>query len=190
MTIRLAVLTILIYASAGFHAQSRAADFADGFEQLLATEPANLSGITAQHDSVRSGVVTAPALLPLTWSASLAATAQAWANQCVDVVAPIGFIDHNPGRSTGHPYYVGENTFASSGSVYSPSQVVSYWASEAQNYNYAANSCSGVCGHYTQIVWRTTAFVGCARSDCPALTYRHTVVCNYGPGGNTGGRPY
>jgi len=33
--------------------------------------------------------------------------------------------------------------------------------------------------------------VGCARRDCPALTYRSTIVCDYGPGGNiSGSRPY
>jgi len=48
-----------------------------------------------------------------------------------------------------------------------------------------------VCGHYTQVVWSTTSRVGCARHECPALTYRLTIVCDYGPGGNiSGSRPY
>ncbi len=179
----------LACAAAGVLAQS-AGVFVDGFEHAQSLEPVTLAGITAEHNSVRSGIATLPPLLPLAWSVTLAETAQAWANQCRDVAVPIGMIDHNPNRSVGHPYYVGENIFASSGSPYAPAAVVGAWASEAQYYNYAANTCSGVCGHYTQIVWRTTAFVGCARSDCPGLAYRHSVVCNYGPGGNTGGRPY
>lgn len=164
--------------------------FADGFEFTASPEPADLAGMTAAHNNVRSGISTVPPLLPLAWSPTLAATAQAWANQCRDVDAPIGVIDHNPNRSVGHPYYVGENIFASSGSPYLPSEVVADWASESQYYNYAANTCSYICGHYTQLVWRATAFVGCARSDCPGLAFRYSVVCNYAPGGNTGGRPY
>lgn len=186
---RLILIATLLCAPLVVCAQTSAI-FADGFEQGQSPEPAKLAGITAAHNNVRSGVSTVPPLLPLAWSTTLAATAQAWANQCRDVDAPIGLIDHNPNRSVGHPYYVGENVFASSGSPYTSSDVVNAWASEVQYYNYAANTCSNVCGHYTQIVWRTTAFVGCARSDCPGLTYRYSVVCNYGPGGNTGGRPY
>lgn len=54
----------------------------------------------------------------------------------------------------------------------------------------AANTCSGVCGHYTQIVWRATLKLGCAISHCPGQAFPNAIVCNYGPGGNPGGRPY
>ena len=37
-----------------------------------------------------------------------------------------------------------------------------YWAGEARGYDIRSNSCSGVCAHYTQIVWGTTLAVGCA----------------------------
>ncbi len=177
-------------AFAALHAQPLPLPFGDGFEAAAAAEPANLIGITSEHNAVRAGVITVPALAPLAWSPALAATAQAWASQCIDVVAPIGLIDHNPGRSSGHPYYVGENIYASSGAPSPPASVVALWAAESVNYNHGANSCAGVCGHYTQLVWRATTAVGCARSDCPGLAYRYAVVCNYGPGGNTGGRPY
>ena len=46
------------------------------------------------------------------------------------------------------------------------------------------------CGHYTPLVWANTRRVGCARHDCTALTYRSSVVCDYGPAGNSGGQPY
>lgn len=100
-------------------------------------------------------------------------------------------IDHNAGRSTGYPYYVGENTYAAGGSTINPAQAVGLWASEASQYDYASNSCSGVCGHYTQIVWRSTVEVGCGFAVCPNLQYGASLVCNYAPGGNVGGqRPY
>ena len=44
-------------------------------------------------------------------------------------------------------------------------------------------------GHYTQIVWRDTLQVGCARGNCPNITFGNTIVCNYGPGGNIGDDP-
>ena len=63
------------------------------------------------------------------------------------------------------------------------------WAQAKANFTYPSG-CSGTCGHYTQIVWRTSVNLGCALVDCPNLQYRGTVLCNYGPGGNSGGAPY
>ncbi len=148
-------------------------------------EPPGLEGTLAAHDDIRSAL----GIAPLAWDAALAATAQAWADQCVDLAAPFGFIDTNPNRSDGYPWYVGENAYASAGSA-SGVNAVALWASESQNYDYDTNTCSQVCGHYTQIVWAVTEFVGCGISSCPGLSFGNSVVCNYGPGGNTGGRPY
>jgi pathogenesis-related protein 1 len=72
------------------------------------------------------------------------------------------------------------------------------WASEAGAYHYATNTCSAVCGHYTQIVWRSTDFVGCGIRNCtvnspfgPGFPNWTIVVCNYKPPGNyLGQRPY
>ena len=152
-------------------------------------EPAELAGITLAHNQVRNMVVTAEPLPFLTWNNDLAATAAAWAAQCVDTDQPIGLIDHNPGRSNGHPYYVGENIFGSGGGASGP-EAVQLWASEGADYTYATDSCNGICGHYTQIVWRTTLEVGCALHDCPGLQFGNSIVCDYGPGGNSGGKPY
>ena len=68
--------------------------------------------------------------------------------------------------------------------------------SEQSLYNYAANTCSGACGHYTQMVWRTTTTVGCGFRNCttgsPFTGFPNwtVVVCNYNPAGNNGQRPY
>ncbi len=150
-------------------------------------EPPGLSGITALHNQVRAMVGVAP----LTWDPDLAAVAQAWADQCVDVEIPIGLIDHNAGRSDNYPGYVGENVYGSGGTA-TPSGAVSLWAAEEANYDYASNTCAQgkVCGHYTQLVWSTTQRLGCGLSSCPGLTYGSTIVCDYSPGGNNGSRPY
>ena len=153
-------------------------------------EPAELAGMTLFHNQVRAMVQTATPLPSLEWDPALAATAVAWVAMCRDQDAPTGLIDHNPGRSNGHPYYVGENIFASGGTA-SAQQAVQLWASEGANYNYANNTCNGVCGHYTQLVWRDTLKVGCALGNCPGLAFPSSIVCDYGPGGNSGGqRPY
>ena len=154
-------------------------------------EPANLTGITAAHNQVRAMVQTGTPLPALTWSPALAATAAAWVAQCKDMEAPTGLVDHNAGRSTGHPYYVGENIFASSGMA-SGQQAVTSWAGEGADYTYATNSCAAgkSCGHYTQVVWRDSHEIGCALGDCPSLQFKSTIVCDYGPGGNSGGKPY
>jgi pathogenesis-related protein 1 len=153
-------------------------------------EPAALAGITLAHNEARAQVVTDTPLPFLTWSPALAATAAAWVARCEDVMAPSGLIDHNPNRSDGHPYYVGENIFGSGGQA-SAQQAVALWVAEQANYDYATNSCTGVCGHYTQVVWRGTRELGCAIGNCPGLTFGNSIVCNYGPGGNVGGqRPY
>jgi uncharacterized protein YkwD len=149
-----------------------------------AGEPAELAGITAAHNQVRASVGVGP----LTWDPALAATASAWVAQCIDGDRN-GLVDHNPGRSSGSPTYVGENIYGSTGNATGQAAVTA-WAAEQAAYDYATNTCSAVCGHYTQVVWAASTRVGCAKHDCAGLTYRSTIVCDYAPGGNTGGRPY
>ena len=150
-------------------------------------EPAALQGITQLHNDERALVGVAA----LAWDPALAAVAQAWAEQCIDNSAPIGLIDHNAGRSDNYPGYVGENIYGSSGTA-TAQRAVSSWASEKTDYDYASNSCAPgkACGHYTQVVWSTSERLGCALYNCPGLQYSSSLVCNYSPGGNNGGRPY
>jgi len=151
-------------------------------------EPAGLEGTVAAHNAARAEVGVAP----LAWDPALAAIAQAWVEQCQDTQAPSGLVDHNAGRNDhGYPSYVGENIYGSSGGA-SGVDAVRLWVAEKSNYHHDGNTCDSgeVCGHYTQVVWRGTTKVGCAVHDCAGLTYGSTVVCDYGPGGNSGGSPY
>ena len=69
-----------------------------------------------------------------------------------------------------------------------PTDVVGVWAAEARDYSYRANTCHGVCGHYTQLIWSDTREVGCAVARDAS---REVWVCNYDPPGNwVGVRPY
>lgn len=175
------VACAVAHSIAGFGATADPV-FINGF----GAEPALLSGITAGHNVVRSGVGVAS----LFWDERLAATAQTWADQCIDLVSPFGFLDYDPNRSVGYPWYVGENNYATGGTAM-PQDAVGQWASEQANYDYATDTClSGVCTRYTQMVWSTSVLLGCGISSCPSLSFPNSIVCNYGPGGNTGGRPY
>ena len=128
----------------------------------------------AAHNEMRARVEVPP----LHWSDRLAARAQEWAIHLLQE----GQFYHRP-----HPAF-GENLFEISGGRATPEQVVGGWASEARDYSYRSNTCRGVCGHYTQIIWSTTREVGCAVARDPG---REVWVCNYDPPGNwVGERPY
>ncbi len=131
-------------------------------------------GMLAVHNAVREEVKVPP----LHWSDKLAAYAQEWAN----TLAARRKLSHRPDS----PY--GENLFEIGGAAATPAAVAKAWASEKRNYNYRTNSCHGMCGHYTQIVWRTTRKVGCAVARGGG---REIWVCNYDPPGNVIGKwPY
>ncbi len=140
------------------------------------------------HNAVRATALPTPtpALERLTWSAWAEETARTWAEQCV--------FDHN-GKRGG----LGENLAASTPDAWTAREMVENLAAEAQDYDYATGACSGeTCGHYTQIVWRGTTGVGCARQRCtknspfaPEFTTWDLWVCNYAPPGNVEGqKPY
>jgi uncharacterized protein YkwD len=145
-------------------------------------EPGRLAGITRFHNAVR----TAIPVPPLTWDPTLAATAAAYAANCQ--------FEHSDSP-------LGENLAA-----YSPpggrgaDDPVDGWADEAADYDYATNKCAPgkACGHYTQLVWKTSQRLGCAVQSCSQnspfgdqFPNWELWVCNYSPAGNVNGqRPY
>ena len=146
-------------------------------------EPAAMQGMTAAHNAVRAAVdPPAPSPLPpLVWSRSLADVAQAYAERCDFEHSDNGY---------------GENLYATTGRA-TPQDVVKSWASEVKDFDYESNTCSKVCGHYTQVVWANTRRVGCGVAECTknspfssSQRWYHWV-CNYDPPGNyVRQRPY
>jgi uncharacterized protein YkwD len=146
-------------------------------------EPGRLAGITRFHNQVRASIPVPP----LTWDPTLAASAAAYAAQCM--------FQHSGTKG------VGENLAA-----YAPpggqkaNAPVDDWAGEAADYDYATNSCAPgkECGHYTQLVWKSSQRVGCAVQTCSQNTPFGAKfpdwdlwVCQYAPPGNfVGQRPY
>jgi pathogenesis-related protein 1 len=128
----------------------------------------------AAHNAVRARL----GIAPLSWSDRLAARSQDWA----DILVARNQFSHRPNST------YGENLFELTGATASPEQVVNAWAAESRDYDYSSNSCRGVCGHYTQIIWGRTKEVGCAVARAGV---REVWVCNYDPPGNLAGkRPY
>jgi uncharacterized protein YkwD len=128
----------------------------------------------AAHNALR-----AKAGVPaLTWSKELESAAKQWAA----ILLSSGDFRHSPGSR------YGQNLFETRGRTASPARVVENWSQEAENYDARSNTCRGVCGHYTQLVWRDTRQVGCAVAGG---NRREIWVCNYNPPGNVmGQRPF
>ncbi|KAJ8769762.1 hypothetical protein K2173_007622 [Erythroxylum novogranatense] len=113
-------------------------------------------------------------------SAAVAAFSQNYASQRAD--------DCNLVHSTNRP--CGENLAMSTGDL-SGAEAVKLWVDEKPFYDYGSNSCAEgqVCGHYTQVVWKNSVRIGCAKVRCGnGGTF---IGCNYDPPGNyVGQQPY
>ena len=127
------------------------------------------------HNQARAAV----GVDPLAWDETVAAYAQDYANQRRGDCA----LEHSSG-----PY--GENIAWSSGDM-SGVEAVNMWVNEQADYDYSSNACASgkQCGHYTQIVWKNSVSLGCAKVSCDnGQTF---ITCNYDPQGNIVGEwPY
>jgi cysteine-rich secretory family protein len=103
----------------------------------------------------------------LTWSAEIEASAQTWANRCT--------LSHQ--ANSGY----GENLFWGTADAYSPQDAVAKWYGENAAYNFATPGFSTQTGHFTQVVWRNSTQLGCAKASCKGFDY---WVRRYSPAGN------
>jgi len=141
-----------------------------------------MRGMTEAHNKYRRK--TGGGLPDLVWDENIAAYAQQWANHLKQTRRCN--MQHRSGRYRVKQY--GENLAWSSGRELEAADVVAMWYSEIKDYNYNNNSCSGVCGHYTQVVWRNSKKVGCGMARCGNS---EVWVCSYDPPGNwVGEKPY
>ncbi|KAM3364269.1 hypothetical protein ACQJBY_014550 [Aegilops geniculata] len=83
----------------------------------------------------------------------------------------------------------GENIYWGSSQRMTAANAVNSWVSEKQNYHRGSNTCDTgkVCGHYTQVVWRRSTRIGCARVICDS-NRGVFIICSYDPPGNVRGR--
>jgi hypothetical protein len=148
---------------------------------------------------------------PLAWDASLAASAQAWADRCV-------FQHSGPGGelsvsvcvcwvlavlrklSATHTHTLTTRTLQHTTPLEHTQKttkenlamnfadwdaVAAAWYGEVAQYNYGAPGFSHATGHFTQMVWAASTALGCGVAPSCSL-----YVCHYAPPGNnvTGGQ--
>lgn len=113
---------------------------------------------------------------PLKWSVELAQYAQEYSQKCV--------FEHSPAS-------YGENLIM--GNYQDDADMargVTMWHGEICYYDFDNPGFSLSTGHYTQIVWKNTQYVGCGFTMCqggvkPFLKYvAGLLVCEYFPAGN------
>ena len=165
-------------------------------DSCLAAATDDDKAICAEHNRLRAmhGV---PAL---TWDTALASNAQAWVNGChTDKDANDNvFFCHQKDCGPGDPY--GENlSFHYGDPPQTPAGVVDGWYCEINVYDFdnpvltggvmfgcaPADNPNKVDGHFTQVVWRDSAKLGCAKNTCSLGGNSGPLwACEYAPPGN------
>jgi hypothetical protein len=131
--------------------------------------------ILATHNAERARL----GIRPLTWSPALAAQAAQWAQH----LSTLPVLEHDDSLDI-----EGENLWRGSKGAYSPEDMVDLWIDERaafKNGVFPDVSTSGQwedVGHYTQVIWRQTAQVGCALTTAGGED--EVLVCRYMEGGN------
>jgi pathogenesis-related protein 1 len=144
--------------------------------------PREVKRLLELHNQIRADV----GVDEVTWSGELATYAQEWADHLVDTSCDL---EHRPGSGKWELKY-GENLFVGSSRYFDVTSAVRAWEEEKKDYDGQAidRHNKNKSGHYTQMVWKTTRQIGCAKAECRR---RIIVVCNYDPPGNELGRkPY
>jgi hypothetical protein len=150
---------------------------------LLVATPALAQGrmdnfdarVLATHNEERARL----GVPPLRWSPALAANAARWAAH----LSSLSVLEHDDSLDV-----EGENLWRGSKNAYTPEDMVMLWIDEKaafQNGVFPDVSTSGQwedVGHYTQVVWRATAMVGCAVTVAGGED--EVLVCRYMEGGN------
>jgi len=150
-----------------------------------AADFANARTYLDAHNAVRASVKP-PAdykgawvpIPPLAWSDELALSAQAWADHLKNDRKCK--LEHSDTRN-------GENLAGGKG--LDAKYAVKLWENEGKNFRWVPVYEFDIpSGHYSQVVWRKTTLVGCARVSCGRTV---TIVCQYSPPGNHIGKsPY
>jgi pathogenesis-related protein 1 len=134
------------------------------------------------HNKARANVRVGP----LSWSKQLAIYAQEWANHLASARCRM---EHRPNSGKWKQEH-GENLFIGTAGYYGVADAVKAWVDEKEYYRGGTLNFSNwhASGHYTQVVWKDTKQLGCAKAECKGNII---IVCNYDPPGNVlGEKPY
>ena len=132
--------------------------------------------VVAAHNRERDAL----GIAPMRWDPRLAASAQTWANH----LAATRSFRHAGSQQLGDQ---GENLWMGTTGYFSVEAMVDGWLLEKRQFKqgrFPDNSRTGDyrdVAHYTQIVWRETGSVGCARASNGEHDF---LVCRYAEAGN------
>ena len=142
------------------------------------------SRLLASHNRER----TAAGLPALHWDSRLAADAEEWARYLAETET----FEHAEDEDEEDPQ--GENLWEGTRASFTPEAMVDMWIEEKKHFKpgiFPNNSRTGNLddvGHYTQLMWRDTGRVGCAKSSNDE---NDILVCRYAAAGNViGERPF
>jgi uncharacterized protein YkwD len=144
--------------------QGASSQYVDAINAVRAavTKPASYTGTWAPLPDV-------------SWSETVAASAQAWANHLAT--------DNQCGLAHESQNTYGENL--AMGTSLTAQQAVDMWASEKNLYTwsptYSMADFDAGSGHYTQLVWRKSTQVGCGSTACGRAV---VISCRFSPPGN------
>ena len=97
-----------------------------------------------------------------------------------------GSLIHTREYYNGQP--VGQNLYVSSWAPSADNILNGWYTSEIVHYDYTTGKSKdgGVVGHFTQVVWKSSAKIGCAYAVGAWGSYSNSyfVCCNYYPAGN------
>ena len=146
--------------------------------------PQDLRNIEARLHALHNRERSAVGVPPLVWDARLASAAAAYGPE----LARRGRLAHSPPESRPGQ---GENLWMGTRGAYSFEEMIASWADERRLFRpgtFPDVSRSGHWGdvaHYTQMIWRSTARLGCALHPSPRWDF---LICRYAPPGNVVGQ--
>ena len=134
-----------------------------------------INQVLARVNSIRDEV----GVPHLSWDCDLAEGSQSWAVE----LSKKGRLEHSHGNYGENLYWASYNSDVIA--------AVNAWYSEKPNFVYGKSDwCKDgtVCGHYTQLIWKDSKYIGCGIVRGSGGTY---VACRFYPPGNViGQQPY
>jgi len=131
-----------------------------------------ITACVGAHNKLRELHVDTP---KLQWDATLAAKAQAHAEYLV----ALGRIKHSYKKGIGENIY-----YAKMHQIPTCAEASQAWYKEINDYNYNSPEFSGATGHFTQLVWKDTKYIGVGIATSNGYYKKTYIVAQYSPQGN------